>query len=78
MTTNEVANANFRMCKTYSLPHFGAGLIDLPPGSVKRMKKTGAYDLVFYVVAGKVQVDVGENQFRIRKGGQFQVPRGMF
>jgi len=76
MTTNPVAGAMFRMNKTVSLDHLGTGIIDIPPGGVKRWKPSGKYDLVFYVVKGKVGVMVGENGFMCRRGGQFQVAKG--
>ncbi|KAF8431253.1 hypothetical protein BGX38DRAFT_1295049 [Terfezia claveryi] len=78
MTTNAVAGATFRMNKTVSLDHLGTGIIDIPPGGIKRWKPSGKYDLVFYVVKGKVGVMVGENGFMCRKGGQFQVARGEY
>ena len=78
MDTNEVANASFRMNKTLSYDHLGTGVIDFPPGGQKRWKPAGRYDLVFYVVKGKVAANVASNEFVLRKGGQFQVMKGEF
>ena len=64
------------MTKTLSLPFFGAGLVDLPPGAVKHLKDPGVMQLVFFVASGRVTVSVNGTMFGIGKGGIFEVPRG--
>jgi hypothetical protein len=44
---------------------------------MKRMKNSGKMHIIMYVVKGRVEVTVGENVVRVRKGGQFSIPRGM-
>ncbi|KAI9834484.1 MAG: hypothetical protein M1826_002638 [Phylliscum demangeonii] len=72
----EVVNGSFRFAKTLTLPFFAAGLVELPPGGVKRPKNAGLMQMVFFVAQGKVAVDVGGTPFRIGRGGMWQVPRG--
>ncbi|KAI9849414.1 MAG: hypothetical protein M1838_000157 [Thelocarpon superellum] len=74
--TREVPNSSFRYAKTLTLPFFGSGVVDLPPGGVKRPKNSRKMQMVFYVVYGKVLVDVAGTTFRIGPGGMWQVPRG--
>ncbi|KAJ9641781.1 mitotic fidelity of chromosome transmission- protein [Coniosporium tulheliwenetii] len=76
LETREVANANFQYAKILSLPFFGIGMVDVPPGGFKRAKNTRRMQLAFFVHYGKVSVTVGENEFSISKGGVWQVPRG--
>ena len=78
MVTTPVAGATFRMNKTLSYDHMGTGLIEIPPGGSKRWKMSGRFDLVFYVLKGRVGVAVGSNMFVVRKGGQFQVAKGEY
>lgn len=76
IVTVEVAHSAFTFVKTYTQPYFGTGIIEIPPGGIKKTKNSGKMQLVFYLLAGKVQVQIGETSFRIRKGSQFMVPRG--
>jgi centromere protein C len=76
--TREIRNATFRFSKTLSLPFFGAGVVDLPPGSVKRPKNSRKMYMTFFVYAGTVLVTVNESTFRIGRGGMWFVPRGQF
>jgi centromere protein C len=76
--TREIRNASFRFAKTLSLPFFGAGVVDLPPGSEKRPKNSRKMYMAFFVYAGRVLVTVNEASFRIGRGGQWFVPRGEF
>ncbi|CUS10023.1 unnamed protein product [Tuber aestivum] len=76
IVTVEVANGDFTFVKTCTQPFFGTGMIEIPPGGIKRTKNSGKMHLVFYLLQGKVQVQVGETMFRVRSGGQFMVPRG--
>lgn len=68
-----------------TLPFFGSGLVELPPGGEKRAKNCRKMQMCFFVHEGKVMVEVfaaGEgtenNQFAISKGGVWVVPRGEF
>ena len=74
----DIAGADFKFAKTLTLDFFGAGMVDLPPGCVKRMKNSRRMQMVFFVFYGRVTVNVGTppTKFSIGKGGQWQVPRG--
>jgi centromere protein C len=74
--TRDIAGATFRFAKTLTLPFFGSGMVDLPPGAVKKPKNSRKMQMVFFVYYGRVQVTVNDNVFRIGKGGMWQVPRG--
>ncbi|KAI9787413.1 MAG: hypothetical protein M1835_002768 [Candelina submexicana] len=74
--TREVANATFRYQKLLTLPFFGSGMVDLPPAGVKKQKNSRKMQMVFFVFYGRVQVTVGDTEFRISQGGVWQVPRG--
>ena len=75
--TVDVANGSFKFVKTFSQTGFGTGIIELPPGGIKREKNSGKMTLVFYVIAGRITITIAKNRFRVGKGGQFMVPRGM-
>lgn len=75
----------FRYAKLLSTNFFGSGLVDLPPGGIKRPKNSRKMHMSFYVVKGRVTVTVGPidgeetgsmSRFSIGKGGFWQVPRG--
>lgn len=74
--TREIRNADFRFAKTLSMPFFGAGVVDLPPGAEKRPKNSRKMYMAFFVFAGRVLVTVNGESFRIGRGGTFFVPRG--
>lgn len=74
--TRDIRNASFRFAKTLSMPFFGAGVVDLPPGSEKRPKNSRKMYMAFFVFAGRVLVTVNESTFRIGRGGMWFVPRG--
>lgn len=76
--TRDVMGANFSYAKLLTLPFFGAGVVDLPPGGFKRAKNSRKMQMVFFVHTGKVLVTVGDLEFSISKGGAWQVPRGTF
>ncbi|KAG9231608.1 putative centromere protein 3 [Amylocarpus encephaloides] len=74
----DVKDGHFKFAKTLSLPFFGAGIVDLPPGTEKFMKNSKQMCMVFFVHYGRVHVKIHETEFRIGKGGMWQVPRGNF
>ncbi|OHE99199.1 cupin [Colletotrichum orchidophilum] len=76
--TRDIRDATFRFAKTLSLPFFGSGVVDLPPGAEKRPKNSRKMQMVFFVFQGKVLVMVHESQFRISAGGMWFVPRGNY
>ncbi len=76
--TRAVRGAEFGFAKTLNMGFLGAGVIDMPPGSVKRHKNSRGMHLVFFVFTGRVRVEVNETDFRISKGGMWFVPRGKF
>ena len=73
-----ISGAEFKFAKTLTLPFFGSGMVDLPPGGAKRVKNSRKMQMVFFVFYGRVTVDVGTptTSFSIGKGGMWQVPRG--
>ncbi|KAL8741793.1 MAG: hypothetical protein Q9190_005636 [Brigantiaea leucoxantha] len=76
----DISGAEFRFAKTLSLPFFGSGIVDLPPGGTKRVKNSRKMQLVFFVFRGRVMVEMGTptEAFSIGRGGMWQVPRGNF
>ncbi|KAJ9133532.1 Centromere protein 3 [Pleurostoma richardsiae] len=76
--TQEVRNATFGFTKTLSLPFFGSGVVDLPPGAEKRSKNSRKMHMTFFVYTGRVRVTVAQTTFRIGKGGMWFVPRGNY
>ena len=76
----DISGAEFRFAKTLTLPFFGSGMVDLPPGGFKRSKNSRKMQMVFFVFVGRVTVEVGTptTRFSIGKGGMWQVPRGEF
>jgi centromere protein C len=76
--TTEVVGGEFRYAKVFSEDFIGAGVVDLPPGAIKRLKNSRKVFMIFFVHAGRVQVTVQETSFRISKGGIFIVPRCKF
>lgn len=79
--TGEVAGADFRYAKLVSSKFFGAGVVDIPGGGMKRSKNARRMLMVFFVAQGRVSVEVGPlngpaSRFSIGKGGFWQVPRG--
>lgn len=73
--TTEVVGGEFRYAKVFSEGFIGAGVVDLPPGSIKRLKNSRKVFMIFFVHIGRVLVTVQETSFRISKGGIFIVPR---
>ncbi|EAQ87012.1 hypothetical protein CHGG_08265 [Chaetomium globosum CBS 148.51] len=73
--TTEVVGGEFRYAKVFSEGFIGAGVVDLPPGAIKRLKNSRKVFMIFFVHAGRVLVTVQETSFRISKGGIFIVPR---
>ncbi|KAL1903396.1 mitotic fidelity of chromosome transmission-related protein [Sporothrix stenoceras] len=76
--THEVRGGTFRFVKTLSLPFFGTGMVDMPPGSEKKLKNSRKMHMTFFVHYGQVLVKVNESEFRIAKGGMWSVPRGNY
>ncbi|KAK4187580.1 putative centromere protein [Podospora australis] len=73
--TTEVIGGEFRYAKVFSEGFIGAGVVDLPPGAIKRLKNSRKVFMIFFVHKGKCLVTVQETTFRIGKGGIFIVPR---
>jgi centromere protein C len=74
--TRDIPNATFKFAKTLTLPFFGSGMVDLPPGGIKKQKNSRKMQMVFFVHRGRVSVTVNDTAFRIGQGGMWQVPRG--
>ncbi|KAG0647799.1 Constitutive centromere-associated network cnp3 [Hyphodiscus hymeniophilus] len=77
--TKDVAGASFKFAKCLSIPFFGAGMMDVPVGGMKKPKNSRKMQMVFFVYTGRVQVTInGGDPFRISHGGMWQVPRANF
>ena len=76
--TRPIPGSEVQFAKTLTLPFFGSGMVDLPPGAVKKPKNSRKMQMVFFVHKGNVKVTVNGNEFRISAGGMWQVPRGNF
>ncbi|KAI0402137.1 Mif2/CENP-C like-domain-containing protein [Xylaria palmicola] len=72
----DIKDATFKFAKTLTLPFFGSGIVDLPPGAEKKPKDARKNQMVFFVHTGNVLVTVAQTEFSIAKGGMFFVPRG--
>ncbi|KAF2002507.1 hypothetical protein P154DRAFT_139800 [Amniculicola lignicola CBS 123094] len=75
---SEVPEANFKFEKLGSAvgDWFSWGVMDIDVDKMKRSKNARRMHLVFNVMYGAVEVRVHEEEFTIRKGGIWQVPRG--
>lgn len=78
IVTRDIPNSTFRFAKTLTEPFFGSGMVDLPPGGIKKPKNSRKMQMAFFVFTGRVTVMVNDTQFSIGKGGMWQVPRGMW
>ncbi|KAF1990687.1 hypothetical protein K402DRAFT_389615 [Aulographum hederae CBS 113979] len=76
ITTHKVPGSDFSYAKLFTLPFFGNGMVDIPPGGYKRAKNSRRMHMAFFVHTGRVLVSVAENEFSVGKGGVWQVPRG--
>ncbi|PNS14498.1 hypothetical protein CAC42_3784 [Sphaceloma murrayae] len=74
--TQEVAGGSFRYAKVLSSDFFGAGVVEIPPGGIKRSKNSRKMQMAFFVHEGKVTVDVAGMGFGVTQGGMWHVPRG--
>ena len=82
ISTKEVKGQSFQYAKLVSTTFFGTGLVELPPGGLKKAKNSRKMHMSFFVSEGRVTVEVGSIQgaktrFSIGRGGFWQVPRGM-
>ena len=81
---SDYTGPTFKFAKLLSMPFFGAGIVDLTPGGMKRIKNSRRMQMVFFVFSGRVTVELGNDvdapkqSFGIGKGGMWQVPRGEF
>lgn len=76
METRSVKDSSWRFAKLLSSPFLGSGIVELPPGGVKKPKNSKKMHMVFYICQGRVQVDISGVRFSAGKGCVFQVPRG--
>ncbi|KAF2454398.1 hypothetical protein BDY21DRAFT_352763 [Lineolata rhizophorae] len=76
LQTREVSGAEWRYAKILNVDFFGAGIVDLPPGGLKRSKNSRNMQMVFFLHSGTVTTRIGDHEFTIHKGGVWQVPRG--
>ena len=59
MTTRDVAGSALTYAKLLSLSIFGAGVVDLPSGGVKKPKNSRKMHMCFFVTKGRVKVRAG-------------------
>ncbi|GLA56553.1 hypothetical protein AtubIFM54640_000209 [Aspergillus tubingensis] len=78
METRSVKDSSWRFAKLLSSPFLGSGIVELPPGGVKKPKNSKKMHMVFYICQGRVQVDISGVRFSAGKGCVFQVPRGNY
>ncbi|KAI5299313.1 peptide-N4-(N-acetyl-beta- glucosaminyl)asparagine amidase [Ascosphaera pollenicola] len=74
--THPVKDASFSFAKILSTPFLGSGFVDMPAGSIKRTKNSKKMHMVFYMIHGRIQIEISGLQFNAGKGTVFQVPRG--
>jgi centromere protein C len=80
-TKNGREPPQFKYSKLFSNEFMSVGLVDLPPGGIKKPKNAQKMQMTFYVIKGRVTASVGPvlgdmTTFSIGKGGFWQVPRG--
>ncbi|KAI5285443.1 hypothetical protein KEM54_000570, partial [Ascosphaera aggregata] len=73
--THPVRDATFSFAKILSTPFLGSGFVDMPPHSMKRTKNSKKMHMVFYMIYGRIQVEISGLRFSAGKGTVFQVPR---
>ncbi|EPS45200.1 hypothetical protein H072_810 [Dactylellina haptotyla CBS 200.50] len=71
-----IFGSDYLFAKTLGKEFMGCGILELQTGASKKLKSSGKMQLVFFMLQGKVEVEINELGFRISRGGQFQVPRG--
>jgi len=76
MEARDVPGATFKYAKITQEDFLGCGIVELPPGGIKRPKNSRRMHILFFVATGAVEVQVHQNEFTIHRGGVFQVPRG--
>ncbi|KAJ9622441.1 mitotic fidelity of chromosome transmission- protein [Taxawa tesnikishii (nom. ined.)] len=76
IAVRDVQGSAFKYAKVMTLPFFGSGMVEIPPGGYKRTKNSRKMQMVFFVHEGKVTVEVAGLTFGLTKGGVWQVPRG--
>lgn len=86
--TKDVKTDGFKYAKLLNTRFFGAGVVDIPAGGRKSAKNSRKMHMCFFVVQGRVTVQVGVQdmqeaedgewgtRFSIGRGGFWQVPRG--
>lgn len=76
----DIKNSSYRLATLYDRDSgfSAAGIISLQPGGQKPMKPSKQNSYIFYVISGRVEVNVSDTVFSLRKGGSFEVPRGNY
>ncbi|OLL26022.1 Centromere protein 3 [Neolecta irregularis DAH-3] len=75
--TNIVANRTFTFKKIFEEGDFCAtGILEINPDGEKPAKQTRNNVLIFVILNGCVAVTINQTEFRLKRGGQFIVPRG--
>lgn len=76
----DVKNAAYSLATLYDYNsvYCAGGIINIRANGSKPLKPSKQNSYIFYVISGKVQVNVSDTVFKLRKGGSFEVPRGNY
>lgn len=76
----DIKNSSYRLATLYDRDSgfSAAGVISLQPNGQKPMKPSKQNSYIFFVIKGRVEVNVSDATFTLRKGGSFEVPRGNY
>jgi centromere protein C len=76
----DIKNSSYRLATLYDRDSgfSAAGVISLQPNGQKPMKPSKQNSYIFFVIKGRVEVNVSDATFSLRKGGSFEVPRGNY
>lgn len=76
----DIKNATYSLATLYDYnsEYCAGGIIDIKVQGSKPLKPSKQNSYIFYVISGRVEVNISDNVFTLRKGGSFEVPRGNF
>lgn len=76
----DIKNSSYRLATLYDRDSgfSAAGVISLQANGQKPMKPSKQNSYIFFVIKGRVEVNVSDATFTLRKGGSFEVPRGNY
>jgi mannose-6-phosphate isomerase-like protein (cupin superfamily) len=76
----DIKNAAYSLATLYDYnsSYCAGGIIDIKVNGSKPLKPSKQNSYIFYVISGRVEVNVSDTIFTLRKGGSFEVPRGNY